>query len=120
MSYPDIENTEDYAKYEAAVESGGEGLEHFSSGVCLNCSDCEDYCAREDYDSDEDWYEAVSESHFSWSDCDLCNRQLGGDRYPAHALSDDREITHLDVCDDCVYYIEYGRLDDTTIDRIER
>lgn len=118
MTYPNIETAEDYTEYESAVASGSDNMEHFSSGPCSGCRECCDLVDPDDYDSDEDWNEAVSEPHFSWSPCELCNRSLGGDRESAHAVSKEHGIIHFDICTDCVYFIEYGRLDDMTMERI--
>lgn len=53
--------------------------------------------------------------HFSWSECDICLRPLGGDRYPAHTIDKNGDVIHWSICPDCLYYLEYGRLDDITM-----
>lgn len=62
-----------------------------------------------------------SEPYFSWRPCDCCNRPLGGDRYPATGYNREAgEVYEFEVCPDCVYYAEYGQLDDQTMLDIER
>lgn len=123
-------NKTEYVEYRAAVARPLEGLTHASSGACQGCADCLDppECAEcgHEYGPEEDWpeswYDSANEPHFSWSACELCGSSLGGDRYPAHAY-DTREgrdlIVHFDVCVDCMYYLEYGCLDDRTMADIE-
>ena len=56
------------------------------------------------------------EPSFSSINCDCCNRSLGGDRYECNAYNPDtKEIQEYSVCTDCVYYAEYGQLDDMTM-----
>lgn len=52
---------------------------------------------------------------FSARPCDVCNRQLAGDRSPMHGLDAAGELIHLDACSDCVHYHEFGQLDDATM-----
>ena len=58
--------------------------------------------------------ESAEEASFSWSACDCCGSTLGGDRHPAHGWLD-KQLVHLSVCNDCLYYINYGQLDDMTM-----
>jgi hypothetical protein len=58
--------------------------------------------------TDDDSYE------FSWRPCECCERPLGGERYPATHLING-EAYELQICGDCVYYLEYGQLDDQTM-----
>ncbi len=46
---------------------------------------------------------------FSWSGCDCCSSDLGGDRFKAVALNN-KTMEHydLEVCVDCVQYIANG------------
>lgn len=60
--------------------------------------------------------ESEDEGTFSWRNCECCNRQLGGTRYDAkgyHRAT--KQVFEYVVCSDCVYYAEYGQLDDTTM-----
>ena len=60
--------------------------------------------------------EVFPESFFSHTPCDICNSSLGGDRYHATGYNRDLdEIYCYDVCMDCLYFAEYGRLDDQTM-----
>ncbi len=101
MTYPHVENVDDYNLYIRDFKKGSEGLEALSSGHCPGCEECGD---------DEE-----VDPHFSHSPCNICRRQLGGDRYPAHYMDDNDEINHLSICADCVYYLENGQLDDMTM-----
>ncbi len=57
-----------------------------------------------------------SESYFSWHRCDCCGTNKGGDRQEASGFnSDEYEIQHYFICDNCVYYTTHGQLDDTTM-----
>lgn len=62
--------------------------------------------------------ECAEEPSFSWSSCDCCGSTLGGDRYPAHGWLG-KTLVHLDVCTDCLYYLNYGQLDDLTMLEME-
>ena len=58
------------------------------------------------------------EPYFSWHRCDCCGSSLGGDRYDCNGYNPTTKETQSEytVCSDCVYYAEYGRLDDMTMD----
>ena len=61
-----------------------------------------------------------SEPHFSWTPCDCCQRKLGGNRETyAFVCEGFKPDFQSDICSDCVYYLEYGELDDTTMMEIE-
>ena len=56
------------------------------------------------------------ESYFSWAPCECCGSTLGGDRYRASGFNPkDREVYKYEICTDCMYYAEYGQLDDMTM-----
>lgn len=115
---PDIMTKADYEEYEADVNRGLIDLEFVSSGPCPGCEDCLE-CKTPDYPP-EGWFDLAGEPHFSRSSCDVCSCSLRGDRYPVHGFEKNhKEPIHFDACVDCMYYVEYGRLDDTTMDRIE-
>jgi hypothetical protein len=62
----------------------------------------------------------VIESYFSWHSCECCGDTLGGNRYDCDGYNSvTKEIEEYSVCEDCVYYAEYGRLDDTTMWNLE-
>lgn len=52
---------------------------------------------------------------YSYLPCEICHRRLAGDRYRAKSIALDGEILEWDICGDCRYYLEYGRLDDMTM-----
>lgn len=75
-----------------------EGLEYVSSGACPGCAEC----GLEDVeDGDTDAMSSANEGHFSCSSCDACGSSLGGQRHPAHGLTDTNTVLHLNVCVDC-------------------
>lgn len=104
-------NKREYADYRQTVKWALSGLTGISSGHCPGCDEC-----RKPIDDDG---EPFIELWFSKRSCEICGSSLGGDRYPIHAVMEDGEIVHFDACPDCVYYIEYGRLDDTTMADME-
>jgi hypothetical protein len=69
--------------------------------------------------TENDW---SGEPFFSWHPCECCQRSQGGNRYTCEGYNRKlREVVGpFDVCEDCIYYSEYGRLDDQTMDEIEK
>lgn len=56
------------------------------------------------------------EPSFSWGPCQCCGSTLGGDRYKCNGYNPTtKEVQNYTVCTDCVYYAEYGQLDDMTM-----
>ncbi len=102
-----------YADYEADFRHGMNNLMGFSSNSWIQeCSECPHDATYDDgvcYDV---------EPYFSWHTCEICGSTLGGNRTDSHAYYVDT-LVHLRVCDDCVYYAEYGRLDDETMAALE-
>lgn len=67
-------------------------------------------------DSHEDVSQDDHVDAFSWRPCDCCDSQLGGERHRVTAYHPaTKGVLTYQVCPDCVYYIEYGRLDDMTM-----
>ena len=114
----------EYAEYQAAVAAffEKEGIENLSSGH-IRCPDC-----QEDFSDDgpcPDCGKSVEdfpdEPFFSWRPCECCGRPLDGDRYHATGYNRTEDaIQEYDVCTDCIYYAEYGQLDDTTMEEIKK
>jgi len=102
----------EYAAYVERVEFYLKGLEFVSTGPCPGCEECAEF-----FPDGQDG-ESVCEPWFSWSPCEICNRPLGGNREPWHGVLDG-EIVHGSCCVDCVYFLNYGQLDDMTMDEIE-
>lgn len=109
-------NRTEYDEYTAAFATGTEGMSHLSSGACPGCHDCG---LEEHPDMDCGEYDLAGKPSFSWQPCDICNRSLGGDRHPSHYVDENDTVVHLSVCTDCVLFINYGRLDDSTMLEIE-
>ncbi len=90
-----IENQKDYDEYKARVK---------------------DFFERENLNVMSD---SGKEAFFQSSACECCGRSLGGDRYEVEGLTNSKpygaEIFEYDVCTDCLYYNEYGQLDDMTM-----
>ena len=70
-----------------------------------------DQLGNEDAPEREPW--------FSWSPCECCGSHLGGNREYLYARDASDEIVQFTICEDCVYYVNYGQLDDTTMLEIE-
>lgn len=61
------------------------------------------------------------EPSFSWSYCDVCGSSLGGNRYTCNGYNPTTKEVQSDyeVCSNCYYFAEYGKLDDQTMLEIE-
>jgi hypothetical protein len=95
--------------YAEAVERNLKGITHVSSGLCPGCKVCEQAYGMEPEafkDACEDG-SVCDEGGFSWRACECCDSGLGGNRYAAHGWLDGKLI-HLDICEDCLFYLEYG------------
>ena len=129
--YPHIETPEDYAEYQDDFSAGVADLEdHSFSDGFWNCPACGsddfdncDGCADEACEAHGDGLECWREGSFSWAPCDVCGRGLGGTRYHVIGwIKGARAVGYPEshrwegeACVDCIYYGEYGGLDDTTI-----
>jgi len=93
---------QDYENYKKSVEEFFEG-EGVSNLTCV---------ATED---------GMVEPSFSWRACECCKTTLGGDRYECNGYNPTtKEVQDYEfICGDCVYFVEYGRLDDQTMMEIE-
>ena len=90
-------NKEGYAEYEKTVK------EFFSHGL-TNLLQIDD-----------------SEPYFSWHHCECCGRPEGGNRYDCDGYNEImKEVEKYAVCEDCLYYAEYGQLDDMTMIEINK
>lgn len=113
----------EYERYQASVRAffDREGITNLSTGP-LECPDCG--CVLECGQCPkcgQDAGQIVQEPYFSWVPCDCCRRQTGGDREDAHGYHPSTGTIHrYSVCSDCVYYAEYGCLDDQTMQEVER
>ena len=101
--------------FEKAFQRGLEGLRAESSGFLAECDECRDnhdFCCVHSAKAAVEAGDSLSEGSFSWEPCDICGSHLGGDRFSAHALDDDGQIIHLEVCTDCVMFMANGELPD--------
>ena len=143
--WPHIVTRADYEQFQKAFENGTKGFaiicgvnRYWHVWVCKeeecpsyedvsaswegepesgpDCDECGQEMALDDADEEGDPSAGFSGS----SSCELCNRTLRGERYHM-ALTNpgDSKICHRDGCSDCLYYAEYGRLDDSTMMKIE-
>lgn len=111
---------EKYETYQETVEHYLKGLEAISTGPCPGCEECGIPEDAEEY-SEEPW--------FSWHPCEICGSTLGGNRESWHAwipatnipgdVHEHGKIVHGTCCEDCVYYLNYGCLDDMSMMEIE-
>jgi hypothetical protein len=110
-------NKQQYTEYEERVAFYLKGMKGVSTGPCSGC----DICCKE-YGLTEGGSEEVTvEPWFSWSPCEICNDPIGGNREYWHGIiANDRQIVHGSCCEDCIYYINFGRLDDTTMQEIDK
>ena len=119
-------NKQEYREYQESVERNTAGLEHVSTGLNSKCLDCFPdaypcpHCGELiDPDTQEPPDAENTEGSFSCSSCDCCDSTLGGNREPAHGIDKDGNLVHMEVCTDCVYYLNYGRLDDQSMIEVE-
>jgi hypothetical protein len=94
---------QEYAAYEKSVADfiTDEEISFLSTGTA-------EVCGGQDADP---W--------FSWHPCDMCNSALGGNREYLYARDLHGDIVQFEICEDCVYYVNYGRLDDLTMAAIQ-
>lgn len=98
--YPHIVTGEDYAKYEQAVSR----FLHDNNalpGLHGPSKESREYGDPQPY--------------FSWRPCGCCNRSLGGNRSDYEFVRANDDVFEAAICDDCVYYLKCGRLDDLTM-----
>lgn len=82
-------------QYEAFTQA----VEHFFETEQINCLSA-----------------SGDESYFSHRPCECCSRPLAGDRYEASGYNPHtNEVQIYEVCSDCLYFAEYGQLDDSTM-----
>ncbi len=103
-----------YKAYQEKVHKETSGYNHFCTGGASSCI----ICNPEGLDGDTYNAHNENEGSFSSCPCELCNSHLGGDRHAAHGIegpAHNFNVIHYDICVDCLYYIEYGQLDDMTM-----
>lgn len=105
---PDIKTKQDYEEYQKTIAMfiEREELSFLSTGT-------------------NDGEHGDIDPWFSWRPCPCCKSPLGGMREYLWAWSGAKEgytpgiRVEFEICQDCVYYLEYGKLDDSTMLRVE-
>lgn len=113
-------NKEEYAKYEKNVKEffKKEGISNLTMGH-IKCPECDVEFEDETCPECGGDYDSFNESYFSWKNCECCGG-LPGNRVFATGWNDEtKEIQEYSVCEDCIYYAEYGHLDDQTMLEVE-
>jgi hypothetical protein len=113
---------QEYAVYESDVRAffEREGIANLSTGhpTCPECGadwDDNDSCPN-GHGHREGWDEPYCSSH----GCDCCGNSLQQSLEFATGWNPTtKEVQEYQICEDCAYYAEYGRLDDQTMDEIE-
>lgn len=105
-------NRKEYVAYEAAVAEffDGEGIENLTGGN-ITCPECK--AEWDDADKCPNGHghrDLWNEPFFSKRSCECCGA-LAGNRYHATGYNRERnEIHEYTVCQDCIFYAEYGWL----------
>ena len=111
-----------YKKYQDKVEDFfiKEGINNLSAGI-QKCPSCYfDFTQDGLPDTVEcgcgDTKQSLEEPYFTYRACDCCGTRLAGDRQMASGYNPIMdEVFEYEVCQDCLYYAEYGTLDDMTM-----
>ncbi len=113
----------EYRDYVSRVEAffAREGITNLSTGH-ISCPERgEGWTYDDDCPNGHGHRDLWDEAFFSWHHCDCCRRQQGGDREHATGWNpDEKRVQEYTVCIDCIYFAEYGRLDDTTMMEVEK
>ena len=63
----------------------------------------------------------MGENYFSWFPCECCKRPQAGVQFNATCFNHStNEIFSYSICVDCIYFIEFGKLDDQTMLDIQK
>lgn len=101
------------SKFTDSIEHYCEGL-HVAVGPSACCQECRDaYDIPDSADNDTAQEQMTDEGGFSWSQCDSCGSQFGGDRYDAHGMDENwpnngGHLYHLSICADCLFFHANG------------
>ena len=116
-------NKKEYQEYEEAVAHTfkEDGIVNLSHGH-LTCPDCNFDFFQDSVDTETvkcgcgNTKEVLDAPSFSWRPCECCGSRLGGDRYHTTGFNPEmKEVYEYEICEDCLYYAEYRRLDDMTM-----
>ena len=103
--------------YTEAVARQLAGLDFVSPGLAAICETCREAHGYFRGDAPEDdarafaAAELIDEGSVGRGACDACGSMLGGNRYAAHgftAAGPRGELVHLDICEDCLFYLANG------------
>jgi len=91
-------------------------------GACRGCKECYSWLEGEALENPTERDTSIAEDgSFSRYPCDSCGSTLGGNRHHAHAIlassfgkpTKPGDITHIEVCSDCLMYHANGDLPDS-------
>jgi len=94
-----------------AIEANTVGLEDVYVGQTSCCPTCCDALGVTEEEMEaglEDGSICEDEGGFSWHHCDCCGSSLGGNRYAAHGFDKNKEVVHLEICEDCLIFLANG------------
>jgi len=124
----DVRTKADYEEYRRRVTEffEKEEIENLSGGR-VTCERCRtelnrdgDYPTCANAECPAFGEPLIGEPFFSWRACDCCRRPLGGSREDATGYNrKEKRIQEYVICEDCIYFAAYGRLDDMTMLTIE-
>jgi len=106
---------QEYVEYQKAVEDffKAEGITNLTNGGVFDATTNECESCGEIINDDE--------GYFSRHSCDCCRTRLGGQRYHASGWNPKHKTVFCyEVCRNCLYYAEYGRLDDQAMLELEQ
>ena len=113
---------QEYAEYVESVDEffRREGIQNLSTGH-IKCPDCQvEFECSECPECGKDAGEFPVEPYFSWRPMRMLCRGEAGDRYDATGYNPTtKEVQEYSVCQDCIYFAEFGTLDDQTMLEIE-
>jgi hypothetical protein len=114
----------EYERYKRSVADffEHEGIDILATGL-THCPDCEvRFECNACPECGKDAIEFPNEPYVSSHPCDCCGDPFQGMREDATGVvlgDGNNALLRYVVCEDCVYYNEYGRLGDTTMAQIE-
>lgn len=98
--------------FKEKYNNGVKGLNYLSVGLNYKCGVCQDIFELSESEMKVKLFNGTlfDEPEFSKESCDICNSSLAGNRYIAHGKDSRNNIIHLEICEDCVMYMETGEV----------